>query len=290
MEFRGGIVNMANFILSAFSDEIHDDLKIQMDVLEKNGIHYIEMRGVNGKNVSDLTLEEAKAIKKEMDERGFKVSSIGSPIGKIGILDEFEPHLEKFKHTLELAVILGAPYIRMFSFWMVEGEDPAKYRDEVLSRWRAFLDAAKGYDITLLHENEKRIYGDTAERCLDLAASLNDPQLKLIFDPANFIQCGVETYPHAFNLLKDHVIYFHIKDALDGSGKVVPAGYGKGQILEILRELPDYDGFLSIEPHLGNFTGFAELEDEGLEEGLEASDEHKFELAANAIKAVLKQL
>ncbi|WP_105616153.1 sugar phosphate isomerase/epimerase family protein [Vallitalea okinawensis] len=283
---------MAKFTLSAFADEIDENLKVQMNVLEKNNITYIEMRGVNGKNVSDLTIEEAKNIKKDMDERGFKLSSIGSPIGKISIVDDFEPHLEKFKHTLELSVILDAPYIRMFSFLIPEGDTPEEHRDEVMRRWNAFLDAAKKYDVTLLHENEKRIYGDTAERCLDLVETLKNDQMKLIFDPANFIQCGVETYPHAFNLLKEHIVYFHIKDALDDSGKVVPSGYGKGHIETILTIMKEanYEGFLSLEPHLGNFTGFAELEDVDIDETLENSGPAKFEVAANALKAILNRL
>lgn len=283
---------MAKFTLSAFADEIDESLKVQMDVLKKNDITYIEMRGVNGKNVSDLTLDEAKSIKKDMDDKGFKLSSIGSPIGKISITDNFEPHLEKFKNTLELSVILEAPYIRMFSFLIPEGDTPEEHRDEVMRRWQAFLDAAKDYDITLLHENEKKIYGDTAERCLDLVQTLNNEQMKLIFDPANFIQCGVETYPHAFSLLKEHVVYFHIKDALDDSGKVVPSGYGKGHIETILTEMKEanYEGFLSLEPHLGNFTGFAELEDVDIDETLEDSGPAKFEVSANALKVILNRL
>jgi sugar phosphate isomerase/epimerase len=94
---------MSKFILSAFADEIDPELKIQMDVLDQHGIRYIEMRGVNGRSFVQYTLEEARAIKKQLDERGFRLSAIGSPIGKIGITDDFEPHFELFRHTLELA-------------------------------------------------------------------------------------------------------------------------------------------------------------------------------------------
>ena len=98
----------------------------------------------------------------------------------------------------------------MFSFYIPEGEKPESYREEVMNRWRQFMQAAQGPGITLLHENEKGIYGDTPLRCLDLVRELNSEDMKLIFDPANFVQCDVETYPEAYELLKDHIAYMHI--------------------------------------------------------------------------------
>ena len=169
------------------------------------------MRGVNGKNIVEHSLDEVKDIKKQLDERGFKISAIGSPIGKIGITDDFGPHFDLFKHTLEIANILETEYIRMFSFYIPEGEVPSHYREEVLERWRKFADVAKGTGVMLLHENEKGIYGDTPERCLDLIESLNCQYCGAIFDPANFVQCDVETYPYGFELLIDHIIYMHIR-------------------------------------------------------------------------------
>jgi sugar phosphate isomerase/epimerase len=253
---------MSEFILSAFADEIDPDLGVQMDVLERHGIKFIEMRGVNGKNVSELSREEARAIKRQLDNRGFKISAIGSPIGKIKITDDFPPHLELFKRVIEIARILDTRYIRMFSFFMPAGEEPAGYRDEVIRRWREFIKAAEGSDLILLHENEKEIYGDTAERCLDLFKTLDCDYLKAVFDPANFVQCDVETYPHALELLKEEVIYLHIKDALKSDHSVVPSGYGDGKVREILTALNrrGYRGFLSLEPHLQAFDGFAGLE------------------------------
>ncbi|MCM8901795.1 sugar phosphate isomerase/epimerase [Caldicoprobacter algeriensis] len=283
---------MSKFILSAFADEIDPDLKVQMDVLEQHDIRYIEMRGVYGKNLVQYSLEEVKEIKKQLDDRGFKISAIGSPIGKIGILDDFEPHLELFKHTIEIAKILETDYIRMFSFYIPKGDDPAKYRDEVIRRWEEFIKAAEGTGLTLLHENEKGIYGDTAERCLDLLKTLDCDYVKLTFDPANFVQCDVETYPHAFNLLKSYIAYMHIKDALYSNHSVVPSGYGDGKVKEILTELYQmgYEGFLSIEPHLGNFVGFSELEQGIVDPNMPEGGPKQFGIAANALKKILSQI
>lgn len=283
---------MSNFILSAFSDEIDMDLKKQMDTLEKHDIHYIEMRGVNGKGIVEYSLEEVKEIKKILDKRGFKISSIGSPIGKILITDDFGPHLELFKHTLNVAKILESKYIRMFSFFMPKDESPEKYRDEVMHRWNEFVKAAKGYDIILLNENEKDIYGDTAQRCLDILQTMNSDYVKAVFDPANFVQCNIKPYSQAFTMLKDYVVYMHIKDAVSSDHNVVPAGQGDGKIKEILTYLynNNYNGFLSLEPHLGYFDGLENLELNNNHKQVAKSGEVLFDTATKAFKSILSEV
>ena len=283
---------MSNFMLSAFADEIDMDLKTQMDTLEKHDIYYIEIRGVNGKGIVEYSLEEVKKIKKSLDQRGFKISSIGSPIGKILITDDFAPHLELFKHTLNIAKILESKYIRMFSFFMPPAEAPEKYRAEVMHRWNEFVKVAKGYDIILLHENEKDIYGDTAKRCLDILQTMNCEYVKAVFDPANFVQCNVKTYPQAFTLLKDYVVYMHIKDAVYSDHHVVPAGQGDGKVKEILTYLQNnnYNGFLSIEPHLGFFDGLKSLELDSNNNHITKSGPILFNIATKALKNILFEI
>lgn len=283
---------MSRFILSAFADEIDASLVAQMDVLDLHGIRYIEMRGVNGRNLVEHTLDEVKEIKRQLDVRGFKLSAVGSPIGKIRITDAFEPHLDLFRHTVEIARILEARYIRMFSFFLPQGEDPAVYRDEVLRRWQAFIRVAEGTGVTLLHENEKDIYGDTPERCLDLVEALACPFMRLTFDPANFVQCGVETFPKAYEMLKEHIEYMHIKDARFSDHSVVPSGYGDGGVGDILKALRDrgFEGFLSLEPHLGSFTGFAALEPNAKVNDMPEGGPKQFAIAVHALKGILEAI
>lgn len=282
---------MDRFVFTGFADEIDSSLDVQMTVLERLGIRQIEMRGVDGKNLTDYTLEESAEIKRRLDQRGFSLSAIGSPIGKIKITDPFTEHPEKFRHVLEQAKLFGTPYIRLFSFFIPQGEDPARYRDEVLARMQAFLDAAQGYDVILLHENEKDIYGDTPERCLDLLETLHHPKLFATFDPANFVQCGVEVFPHAYNLLAPYLRYMHIKDALFKDGSVVPAGQGDGRVYEVLSALvaTDYHGYLSLEPHLGDFVGYSALEHSGTEKDRETKGSVLFEIAYKALMALLEK-
>ncbi len=283
---------MSGFILSAFADEIDPMLTTQMNILDKHGIKYIEMRGVNKKNLVEHTLEEVREIKKQLDEKGFRISAIGSPIGKIKITDGFESHLGLFRHTIEIAGILDTKYIRMFSFFIPRGEKPESYRDEVVGRWRRFVDAAKGTGLTLLHENEKDIYGDTPKRCLDLLETLDCSYVKAVFDPANFVQCDVEAYPEAYQLLKKHIAYIHIKDALYKDHSVVPSGHGDGKVRSILTELKNsgFEGFLSLEPHLADFKGFTALEPNSPANRLPEGGPKQFAVAAEALKKILSEI
>jgi sugar phosphate isomerase/epimerase len=238
--------------LTGFADEISRDLEEQLDVLAIEEMSHIEVRKVNGKEIIDHSDEELAHVKERLQTRGFKVSSIGSPIGKYKIRDDFAPHLQRFQRALQVAEVLQAPNIRIFSFFIPDGENPAEHRDEVLNRMKQLCHLAEQAGITLLHENEKHIYGDTGERCRDILETCGSPSLRSAFDPANFIQCGVDPMKDAYPLLKEHIGYIHIKDALKGNGQVVPAGDGDGGLRELIAELKsrEYQGFLSVEPHL----------------------------------------
>lgn len=281
---------MNKVIISGFSDEICPEFREQLRCVKEWNVNYIEIRGVDGKNISSYTPEEAVKIKETLDEYGVKISSIGSPIGKIGIEDDFAPHFESFKNTCELCKILDTKYIRMFSFYIPKDKDPADCREEVLKRLKAFIDYAKEQGIVLLHENEKGIYGDNAVRCLDLMKELYCENFKAVFDFANFIQCDQETM-EAYEMLKPYIAYVHIKDAV--GPQVVPVGMGDGKVKAILSLLKEssFEGFLSLEPHLSDFTGF-----NALENGEEAaakifSDGHfAWQVALNALKGILYDL
>lgn len=282
---------MSKLMISGFADEIASPLEKQIEVLKKLGVCYIEMRGVNGKSLVEHSLDEVKEIKKQLDAEGIKISSVGSPIGKIMITDDFEEHYELYKKTVEIAKILETPYIRMFSFYIPKGEDPGKYRDEVFRRMKMFVDYAKSENVVLLHENEKDIYGDVASRCLDLMENFSCDNFKAVFDFANFIQCGQETQ-EAYEMMKPYVVYIHIKDAIAQTGQVVPAGHGDGKVKEILGQLfaDGYQGFLSLEPHLAMFNGFGALEKGDGEEKAQMTGEEAYTMAYMALKKILEEL
>ena len=143
------------FALAAFADEADHSIARQIIALRENGISYLEIRGVDGENVSNITLAKAKEVRAELDANGIAVWSLASPYGKIKISDDFAPHLDEFKRGLELAHIFGAKHLRLFSFYVPHtGADT--YINEVMERLDSFRTAAKGSGIMLCHENEKR--------------------------------------------------------------------------------------------------------------------------------------
>ncbi|MCL1859671.1 MAG: sugar phosphate isomerase/epimerase [Oscillospiraceae bacterium] len=276
--------------LSGFADEIDDNFENQLKGLKENDIEYIEVRGVNGKNISVLTQNEMDGAKKLLDLYKIKVSAIGSPIGKIKITDDFDEHLKVFDNVIASALTLDTKYIRMFSFFIPDNQYK-QYRGEVMRRLAVLLERATKKNLVLCHENEREIYGESPELCLDIMQEFNGG-IKFVFDPANFIVGGFEPYPEAYDLLAGHIEYMHIKDA--GETGIVPAGFGKGKIKEILSDLilnRNFDGFLSIEPHLSVFTGIDELEGEGKKNMIVKnkfkSKPEAFAAAANALKDIL---
>ena len=281
---------MAKFILSAFADEASPFLNDQIVTLKALGISHIEPRNIDGKNVSDLTESEAKDVRKRLDNAGIGLSSIGSPIGKIDINDDMDAHIEKLKNTISVAQILGAKYIRMFSFFVPVGHED-EYEQQVFERMARMLEVARGTGVQLVHENEKAIFGDSNDRCERLMKRFA-PELGLVFDPSNYVQCNQDT-KDGFPRLKKYLTYMHIKDSLYQNGNEMehrdmgfkdvsnahrPAGQGDGNIPWIIDQLidMDYQGFMTLEPHLagGNLQPGEAVE--------------KFNLAAHALIDILE--
>ena len=272
----------------AFADEASGSIDKQIIAMKRNGLQGLEIRNVDGTNVSDITLEKAQEVHEKMEAAGLKVWSIGSPLGKIGIGDDFDAHMVKFKHTLEVAKVLKCNNIRLFSFYLPGDKEPESFKKEVIRRLQQMVEAAKGSGIDLCHENEKGIYGDVAKRCLEIHQAV--PELKGIFDPANFIQCGQDTL-EAWELLHPYIKYLHIKDALE-SGMVVPAGAGIGNLQKIVDAFYAQGGRnVTIEPHLTVFEGLRELE--GKDREIKVAEfkypdaDTAFDVACNALKALL---
>lgn len=269
--------------LSAFADEAAVSYSEQLKVLTEERMPCIELRGLDGKNITLVSEDEAKRYAEQTAAAGITVWSIGSPIGKIGINEDFESHLSTAEHTFRLAKIFGTDRIRVFSFYT---ETPEEDRAEVMSRMKRLLRLADECGVTLYHENEKEIYGDTAERCADLLD--NNPQLKSVFDPANYVQCN-EDIPAALKLLRKKTDYYHIKDALYAGGEVVPAGLGDGHLVDVISGICE-DTALTLEPHLTIFEGYTILErsQRKMKYAYKTSRE-AFAAAAEALRAVLRK-
>ena len=224
------------------------------------GIGHIELRFVDGRNVSELSLDEARELKARLDSKGIKVSAIGSPLGKIRLDGDMKAHLETAERIFAIANLMETRFIRVFSFYAPKEKDIHDLKDEVIAAMSEMLKLARKYGVTLCHENEAKIYGDTPECCRELLDAFGG-ELKCVYDMGNYVLEGVDPYPANYELLKNDIAYFHIKDALF-AGAIVPPSKGDAKIKEILDAHKAYakdDFFVSLEPHLQTFSGLNAL-------------------------------
>ena len=280
---------MGKIILSGFADEYSSNFTEQLEGMRSFDIGYVEVRGVDGKNVSVLTKDEVKEVKRKLDFYGMGVSAIGSPIGKVKLDGDINGHFEMARRVFETAGELDAKHIRMFSFYAPEGKNILDYKESVYENLSRLLELAKSHGVVLCHENEAEIYGNTPSRCREIYDSFGG-DIKTVFDMGNYVLEGVNPYPEAYNLLKDSIAYFHIKDAL-AAGAIVPPGKGEAGIKEILRDHVKYsneDFFVSIEPHLQLFSGLNALVGRSFENPYKYNDaKEAFTDAVNKLKEIL---
>jgi Sugar phosphate isomerases/epimerases len=264
------------FFLSGFADEAGIMIDEQIRVLKINGIKAIELRSVNGQSIMATSEAEKADIRALLRQHGFVVSSIGSPVGKSLITQDFAIEQARLLRALDTAVFFESQYVRVFSFYIPEGEVPERYREEVLRRMGLMTEMAAEKGIILALENESGIYTDIPERCLEVMEAIPSSHLQMAFDSGNFIMNRAEPYPMAYQLLRERIAYFHIKDAAPGEKHFLPAGQGCGRIGEMLQEAyaEGFNGWLSLEPHLKYRS--------------ELNTAQQFTTAANALKAVLR--
>ena len=290
---------MGKIFISGFADEISANFDEQLRVVTGLGMEYISLRTADGKGIADYTVQEIKeSILPRLQKAGVKVSSLGSPIGKIKIDDEegFQKQRKQLEELCKICEVFDCKYIRMFSFYMPEGENPDDYKDEVIQKLRQFDEIAKKYDVILIHENEKDIYGDTKERCKIILDTLGSEHFKAAFDFANFVQCN-EDPEQCFEMLQEHIAYIHIKDAITEEKENVLCGTGEGKILEILDKAihkNGYEGFLTLEPHLVIFDSLKDLEVENAEkiikENKAKDGAEAYAMQYHALQDILKKI
>lgn len=280
---------MGKIILSAFADEYSADFVEQLEGMRAYGINYVEVRGVDGKNVSTLTPCEVKTAKSKLEHYGIGVSAIGSPVGKVQLDGDLDAHLDMAKRVFETANELGAKYVRMFSFYAPEGKDILDFKAQVFEELARLNDAARSHGVVLCHENEAKIYGDVPKRCREIHDAFGG-DIKTVFDMGNYVLEGVKPLDEGYGLLKDTIAYFHIKDALS-AGAIVPPGCGEANIKEILSEHVKYsadDFFVSVEPHLQLFSGLNALVGRSFDNPYKYNDpKDAFTDAVNKLKELL---
>lgn len=284
--------------ISGFADEISDDFEEQLKTVRDLGMQYISLRSAYGKNIADYsTAEVEEKLLPLLRKYEIRVSSIGSPVGKLGIDDEegFGRQKQQLETLCRTARLLDCRYIRVFSFYVEAGKQKQQ-REKVLEKMRAFVEIAAAHDRVLIHENEKDIYGDNLERNLDLMQTLGSEHFAMAFDFANFVQVGEDPWI-CWQQLKDYVAYIHIKDAVSQSRQNVVFGTGEGRGREILQSAvhdEGYSGFLTLEPHLVQFKTLQSLEKEEaseiIKENLAESGAAAYAMQYKALREMLEEL
>ncbi|MFI3253759.1 MAG: TIM barrel protein [Eubacteriales bacterium] len=287
-----------SILISGFSDEISDNFDEQLAKIKSLSMEYISLRGIDGKNIGDYSLEEFQSkVFPRLKKEGISVSSLSSPIGKIFIDDEagFTEQVKQLETLCQIANLLECNYIRIFSFFIKKGENYDRYQDIVVEKIKIFAEISAKYKVILLHENEKDIFGDIVKRCHTLFKEVDSPYFQGIFDFANFVQCGENTL-EAYDLLKSNILYYHIKDASYDLSYNVLCGTGHGKIPELVQKILDsgYEGFFTLEPHLAMFGSLQSLELEDastvIDTSAELSGEEGFELQYKAFTQILSEL
>lgn len=236
--------------LACFGDEIGAAIDLQIEHMLAQGVRALELRGAEGSGVLDLDGEVRATVRAKLADAGIEVFSIGSPLGKVQVTAPLADELARTRRAIEQARFFGAPRIRIFSFYIPERRYD-DYRGLVMDGLAAMADLAEQAGVLLCHENEGGIYGESVERCADIFNTVDSPALKAVHDTCNFLHGGHEAFPAGLEAMRARLEYLHIKDW--GAGAVQPCGEGEGRMPELFARLKaeGWDGYVSLEPHIG---------------------------------------
>lgn len=238
--------------ITLFADECDPSFAAQAAFISDNGLDGLDLRNANGRNVVDLTEDDLS----EIERSRLPIQSIGSPINKLDLdWTKHSQEVAKLARCIEIARRLDAERIRIFT--------PIAGSWNDIQQWMApMVELGESEGVVLIHENDARFYGaypDGSRRLLERFGSAN---FRAAFDFANTVLIGFRPMQDWFPWIVPFLDTLHIKDAVESEQRVVPAGEGDGQILEVLTYLKSnsWDGTLTLEPHLevaGPFGGFS---------------------------------
>jgi sugar phosphate isomerase/epimerase len=295
------LTNCSNaWTLSGFTDEAGESTDAQIATAKRAGFKHVDLRGVDGFNISVLPVDKAEGIQKKLDAAGIQVAMFGSPIGKIDITDDAKIDLDKLAHLGELSDVFGCKAVRIFSYFNKKGAPPQEWRRESLARLKGLRDLAAELGLVLYHENESHIFGDTSENNVVIARELRGSEksgaatsgggpFRMIYDFDNYNRTGKDAW-QIWLEQREHVDAFHLKDS-DATGQHTTLGSGIGKAPEILRDAlaRGWHGPLSLEPHLRHSKAVVATGPSGQENQsfAQLSAEDCWQAAAEAAKRVL---
>jgi sugar phosphate isomerase/epimerase len=255
--------------IAAITDEFTAELPVALDAMQKIGMTGAELRVISGKNIMDLSQDELKAVRDEIGNRGMEVISIASPIlkcvlpGAPEVDTRFQQDVFASKHTFddqprladhafEIAKMMNAKIIRVFSYW--RSVEPDKCFDGVVKAVTELAEKAAKEGLVIGLENEHACNVGTAVESARVLNAVNHPSLKLVWDPANAMVGGETPFPGGYKALpSDRIAHVHVKDCHMEGHKPIWGPVGtravdwKGQIAALLAD--GYTGWLSLETH-----------------------------------------
>ncbi len=294
--------------LSTYPDEAAPTCAQQIAALQQAGIKRLDIRMMDGFNISVMPPDHARRVRVQLDAAGISVAMFGSPIGKIDLADDFNIDMDKLRHLAALAPVLNCRVVRIFSYFNRKAAASYEaYRKEALRRLRELKSAAQELGLILYHENETAVFGDRADDVLVIINELRDPPdtsagtgggqiFRTIFDFGNF-NAGRENVWDSWIKLREFTDAIHLKDSLwtapapAGEVQYVPAGQGNCFVREILADAVKrrFSGPISIESHLGQSAAIAPIGPTGIPNQMYSamSTDLSFQIACAAGKAAL---
>lgn len=242
---------------TGISDEAGQAIDVQIKAHKELGWQHLELRMVDGVNLTALPEDQFDNVYRQVTEAGMKVSCFGGAIANWARPITCDPNIdiEDLKRAIPRMHRLGAPYIRVMSY----PNDPTsplpekEWRDEAIRRMKHLARIAEDGGIIMVHENCSGWGGLSAENSNILLREVDSPALKVVFDTGNPVTYGQDPWEYYQSVYND-IVYIHIKDAkkVDGQDVYTYCGEGDGRVKDVLRDLlsKGYAGGISIEPHL----------------------------------------
>ncbi|MCC5844531.1 MAG: sugar phosphate isomerase/epimerase [Verrucomicrobia bacterium] len=246
--------------LTGISDEAGATLAEQIHAHQVLGWDHLELRKIEDRQVSLLTDEECAGVSEQLQSKGMRVAGIGSPIGNFAsrITDPFVKSVEMMNQTIRNAARLDTRLIRIMSY-PNDGLDDREWHRKALHRVKELGKMADGAGMVLMLENCSGWAASTPERFGEFLAEVDSPSVRAVFDTGNPASHhpGAPRVLEWFEAARPCLVHVHIKDHT-GRSQGVDARHlwpGEGvcclsEVFGRLREMR-YDGFLSIEPHIG---------------------------------------
>jgi len=260
------------FRIAVINDEISPDFDHACSVAAHDfGLHWIELRGMWKKNLTDLSSDEIAESKRILAKYNLKVTDIASPLFKVdwpgaplskqserrdqfGADFGFKKQDALLEHCIELAKAFGTDRIRCFDFWRLDDVKP--YREAINEKLREAARRCAKENLVLLLENEMSCNTATGEEAAATLAAVQEPNLMLNWDPGNAATfAGSEPYPKGYALLPKHRIgHCHAKNVVRPEGakwQWAPVGEGVVNWAAQLKALKQ-DGYryaVSLETH-----------------------------------------